>query len=319
MKASFFKDEWTTYCPAEMMMEMSWDNLANILTTFIEVPTKEQTEMYNLWEFKINNNQIHRCADDCIALHGLVLDYDNNLSLNDALMQFYGFECVIYTTFNHGPDKDKFRIVLPFTKPMSIEQFVLKRQAMIDAFPGADRASFSRSQAIFLHSGPDKTKSFSCKLNGVFLDPDIFPDEIIEPIVYTERTNKEIDPEFAIVYKDAIIKSLASCRGIRHLNALSLVIILKSCGGTFAEYQQIVRVAGAPDSCIQDLKSQTEAWAAISDDALIGKVKRDKFIANFGGQPLKIGHIEDETKLQKMIRLKRESIQRRKSGHTIQQ
>ena len=75
----------------------------------------------------------------------------------------------------------------------------------------------------------------------------------------------------------------------------------------------------APDSCIQDLKSQTEAWAAISDDALIGKVKRDKFIANFGGQPLKIGHIEDETKLQKMIRLKRESIQRRKSGHTIQQ
>ena len=287
MKASFFKDEWTTYSPADMMIDISWKELASILTTFTKVSSKEQTQMFNLWEFKIENDQIHRCKDDCIALHGLVLDYDNNLLLNDALMQFNGFECVIYTTFNHSSIKDKFRIVLPFNRPMTMDQFVLKRQAMIDAFPGADRASFSRSQAIFLHSGPDETKSFACKMDGIFLDPDIFIDEIVEPVVYKERIqNTEIDSEFKQAYKTAIIKSLMSCKGIRHLNSLSVVIMLKSCDATFSDFQQIAKVAGAPDSCIQTIKSQTESWTAISDSALITKAKRDKFIANFGGTPI---------------------------------
>jgi len=270
-----------------MMVDLLWSEIAEHLTTFIEVPTKEQTEMYNLWEFKVNDAQIHRCKDDCVALHGLVLDYDNNLSLNDALIQFSEFECVFYTTFNHGPSKDKFRIVLPFAKPMSAEDFVLKRQSMIDAFPGADRASFSRSQAIFLHSGPDKSRAFSCRFNGVVLDPDVFVDEVVEAIEYNEhKQDVEIDPEFKTAYKSAVIKSLMTCRGIRHLNSLSLVIILKSCGGTFAEYQQIVKVAGAADSCIQELKSQTESWAAVSNSALIGKKKRDEFIARFGGSQI---------------------------------
>lgn len=273
------------------MLDLSWDELAFHLTTFIEVPTKEQTEMYNLWEFKINDDQIHRCKDDCIALHGLVLDYDNNLSLNDALIQFCDLECVFYTTFNHGPTKDKFRIVLPFTKPMSAEDFVLKRQAMIDAFPGADRASFSRSQAIFLHSGPDESKSFACRFKGVMLDPDVFVDEIIEPAVIKKNSGDEKvnDPEFKAAYKTAVIKSLMSCKGIRHLNALGLVIIVKSCGGEFSDYQQIVKVAGAADSTIQTTRSQVEAWMAVDDNALIGKDKRDRFIATFGGSPVTMG------------------------------
>ncbi len=288
MIISFFKDEWTTYSSKEMMMDMSWAGVAEILTSFIQVPVKEHTQMYNLWEFSVSDkNEIHRCKDDCIALHGLVLDYDNNLTLNNALVQFYGFECVIYTTFNHGPNKDKFRVVLPFSKPMPLEDFILKRKSMLDAFPGVDRASFSRSQAIFLHSGPDKNKSFSCKMDGIMLDPDIFESEIVEPVVYKEYArDTPIDPKFAAAYKTAIINSLMSCRGIRHLNSLNVVIILKSCGGTFTDYQQIVKVAGAPDSCIQDVKSQTESWAAISDDALIGKAKRDEFIKRFGGNPV---------------------------------
>ena len=290
MKISFFKNEWTTYCPAEMMIDLDWNEIADILTTFIKVPVKEQTQMYNLWEFKVTDGEIHRCKDDCIALHGLVLDYDNNLTLNDALLQFDGYECVFYTTFNHSTKKDKFRVVLPFTKPMSIEQFALKKQAMIDAFPGVDRASFSRSQAIFLHSGPDESLAFSCRFNGVVLDPDIFIDEVAEPIVYkTQTDDKSLQtPGFRSAYKAAIISSLMTCRGVRYLHSLSLVIILKSCGGTFEEYQSIVRIAGAADSCIQDIKSQTESWAAVSNDALIGKIKRDKFINQFGGIPVNI-------------------------------
>lgn len=300
MKISFFKDEWTTYSPEEMMMDLTWDQFADILLNFIEVDVKEKTEMYNLWEFKINDGQIHRCKDDCIALHGLVLDYDKNLSLNDALVQFnsFGFDCVFYTTYNHKPGNDRFRVVLPFSQPLTEEQFRTKRKSMIDSFPGVDRASFSRSQAIFLHSGPNKEHAFSCRLKGNLFDPSIFEDEIIEPVttISTRSYNTEMTTEVMTKYRNDVLGALSTCSGIRHLNSLSLVIILKSCGGTFADYQQIVKIAGAQDSCIQDYKTQIETWQTISDDCKIGKGKRDKFILEFGGTPINFNNTGEKNK-----------------------
>lgn len=318
MIISFFKDEWSTYSPAEMMLDLSWDNIAEKLTTFIKVKTKEETEMYNLWEFKVDNEMIHRCKDDCVALHGLVIDYDNNLTLNDAIEQFYsfGFECVIYTTFNHSPAKDKFRVVLPFSKTLTAEEFSRKRKSIIESFPGADRASFSRSQAIFLHSGPDETQAFSCRLPGQLLDPTIFEDEIFEPIKPAEvREDIEMDPDFKQRYRTAIINSLMSCKGFRHLNALSVVIMLKSCGATFEDYQRIVAVAGDPDSHIQHIKSQKEAWAAVPNDALISGKKRNEFISRFGGKPVKMERA-DEPQLTRQLKSIKERLKKR-NGNTV--
>jgi hypothetical protein len=265
-------------------MDMSWEEIAEVLCAFIKVPTKELTEMYNLWEFKAVGGEIHRCKDDCIALHGLVLDYDQNLSMVDAVNQFAGFECVIYTTFNHGTDsKDKFRVVLPFGTPMPIDSFDKKRKAMLDAFPGVDRASFSRSQAIFLHSGPSADKAFAARMGGVMLDWTVFEDEIVVP--YTPVvSNFTPDDEFQTAYRESIIESLSTCSGFRHLTSLSLAIILKSCGASFADYCAIVQACGAKDSCIQDRATQQETWAAARDDVRIGREKRDRFITEHGGK-----------------------------------
>jgi len=289
MIITFFKSEWDTYTPKEMMLTASWDEVADILTSFIRVRSKEDTEMYNLWEFKTSEDgDIHRCKDDCVALHGLVLDYDGKLTLAKAVEQFTGYECVIYTTFNHGKaGADKFRVVLPFTQPLSTTDFNKKRASMIDHFVGADRASFSRSQAIFLHSGPNKDNAFSVRLRGYVIDPTAFEDEeIIEYVVSETAITKDVDPAFQSAYKNAVITALSGCSGIRHMNSLSLAIILKSCGATFADYRAIVQAAGAKDSCIQDPKTQEETWAAVAEDVKIRREKRDKFIANFGGQPV---------------------------------
>jgi hypothetical protein len=310
MIISFFKDEWSTYSPEDLMIETSWDDIAEQLTTFVQVETKEQTEMYNLWEFKVVDGQIHRCKEDCVALHGLVLDYDNNLTLNDALYRFCDFECVIYTTFNHGPNKDKFRVVLPFTRPLSVKEFSLKRKSMIEEFVGVDRASFSISQAIFLHSGPDASKAFSCRFKGVWLDPDAFEDEEIIEYVPVERKESPVDDEFKVAYRKALIDSLLSCRGFRHLNSLNIVIMLKSCGATFNDYLQIVQTAGDADSTIQDPRAQKEAWAAVPEDALIGRKKRDEFIAKFGGKPVKVNPPQ-EYAITRQVRMMKEKLMKR--------
>jgi hypothetical protein len=122
-------------------------------------------------------------------------------------------------------------------------------------------------------------------MNGIILDPNIFDDEIVSPVIYNP-IHTTMNPTVAEKYKVSVIESLLRCSGIRHLDSLSLAIILKSCGAKFADYQAIVQVAGARDSCIQDPKKQTETWAAVANDVKIGRLKRDAFIKKFGGNLL---------------------------------
>lgn len=286
MIITFFKSEHETYMPSDMSVDLDWNEIVAVLTTFNKVPVKEHTHMYNLWEFQVKENQIHRCKEDCIALHGLVLDYDKNITLEKAVEQFTGFECVIYTTFNHRHlENERFRIVVPFTKPMPISVFDRKRAAMIDSFPGVDRASFTRSQAIFLHSGPDEANAFSAHMQGEFLDWEVFEDEeIIEYKPQPTNAVTTLTPQQQQSYRAEIIKSLYTCRDFRHINALNIVIILKSCGATFADYCAIVDACGHAGSVIRENRSKNDAWAAVPNDVKIGKQKRDKFIKQFGGQ-----------------------------------
>jgi hypothetical protein len=314
MKISFFKSEFETYSPADLMIDMQWSDIVAALTSFVQVPSKEDTEMYNLWEFKVEEIDgvqfIHRCKDTCIALYGLVLDYDNNLSLIDAVEQFAGFECVIYTTYNHAiKGTDKYRVVLPFAAPMPVAEFVKKRKSMIDAFPGVDRASFSRSQAIFLHSGPAADHAFSAHMEGCWMDWTVFQDEVI--VEHTvQPTSTKVDADFNDAYKNAVIESLSKCEGFRHMTSLSLAIILKSCGANFADYRAIVAVAGAKDSCIHDPRKQQETWDAVSDDVRITKDKRDKFIVAHGGEPVRVKKVNTiDAKIERLKR-KLENVRR---------
>lgn len=294
--------EWDTYTSDEMCMDYTWDEIAGILTAFTKVSTKESTRMYNLWEFIVRDNEIHRCADDCLFLHGLVLDYDKNLSLIDAVKEFTGFECVIYTTFNHEfGKKDRYRVVIPFTKPMPKASFDRKRKSMIDSFPGVDRASFSRSQAIFLHSGPDQQNAFAERMRGVYLDWEVFEDEEVIPYKPVEQKSAGMETELQDAYRDAVISSLRSCRGFRHMTSLSLAIILKSCGANFADYCGIVAACADPDSCIHDPATQKETWANVPNDIRIGRTKRDEYIKKHGGKPVSLKQSTVlENKIQKL-------------------
>jgi hypothetical protein len=263
------------------MIEATWDEVADMLTTFHQVRRKEDTQMYNLWEFKIKKGTIHRCSADCVAVHGLVLDYDNNLSIEKAIEMYDGFECVIYTTFRNGEEglSDRFRVVLPFEEPLSFEDFKLKKKSMQEAFTGVDDSSFSLSQALYLHSGPNTDNAFAVRMRGDYLDPTKFENEVIIPYEKTDRTKVSILPG----YKKSIIKSLLTCREIRYMNSMSLVVILKSCDATFEDFKAMIPVVCAGDSSIQFPKKQIDVWLAVNDMVTIRAENRDKFIREFGG------------------------------------
>lgn len=287
MKITFFNSEFEPYIPASKSQDRDWDRIVKTLTYFHHVADKEDTRMFNLWEFKVVNGEIYRNKDNCLFLHGLVLDYDKNLSLSQALERFSPFEYVIYSTFNHGIKGDRFRVVLPFTHPMPIEEFKKKRASMIESFPDVDRASFSRAQAIFLHSGPDPKLAFSKHNKGIYIDWTGFDDEqIIEYQPRPRDPNNSMSPQQEAEYRGRVLQALGTCSGIRYIDALSMAIIIKSCRGTFMDFQNIISFTADSDSCINDTKKQQETWNNVQDDVMISAEKRDAYIKKHGGQPL---------------------------------
>lgn len=317
MHISMMKNVFSPIDPLNQLT-LSWDDIVKKLTYFNESKTKEQTPMFNLWQFKTLKdgaelgrkydydtegnkletykelpNTIRRCAKNAIGLWGLVLDYDGKKTIEEALIEMDGIECVIYTTFRHTLDLHKFRVVMPFTRMVSLEEFELVQEDMHHCFPFADAASFSISQAIYLHSGLDKSISISGHLSGNKIDPDIFvATEKEEQSIKQDSTSTSMDQYEFNKYQISIMNSLLTCRDI-HRGAtktngggLTLALICKSIGVTFDVFQQVCSTVTSSDSCLRDNATQRQIWNEVVGDR-ITRQKRDKFILENNGVLLK--------------------------------
>ena len=85
-----------------------------------------------------------RSEDNAIRMHALIIDYDDGLTIDEAVELFKSYEFILYSSFNHQrhkyhPDgsvkdtpKDKFRIIMPFEVVcekkdwLQINEYVLK-------------------------------------------------------------------------------------------------------------------------------------------------------------------------------------------------
>jgi hypothetical protein len=89
-----------------------------------------------------------RRTEDCAALSALILDYDENVSIEDALLRFIvneKLEFVLYTSFNHQREKtpgyikrDKFRVVIPLLTECPKEEWELIKHNLDTFAPGVD-------------------------------------------------------------------------------------------------------------------------------------------------------------------------------------
>jgi origin of replication binding protein len=117
------------------------------------------------------------------SMNVLVLDYDNDPKLNhptltfdEAIKRFDGLACAMYTSFNHKNtykgNVDKFRIVLPLTDTVEIEEVESRKEALMKLFPEADPASFVPSQPFYVPiAHPDRVNLHRSHENsGEFFD-----------------------------------------------------------------------------------------------------------------------------------------------------
>lgn len=192
-------------------LECSWPEAQDFLTWHWPAERKTDVGMFNLGHFRsaddpqvewarrydyINGERqdtyqempgrVRRCIHNLIGIGGIVLDFDGGTTFDQAIEDYRELSLVAYTTFrNLVPDEqgqavEKFRVVIPFSRPLLRDDIPGRRNAIQELFPTVDMASFSQSQAFYLHSGPNPRTH---RQAGLIIDPyEAFAEEIIVPM-----------------------------------------------------------------------------------------------------------------------------------------
>jgi len=118
-------------------VETTWDKIVQLFTDEHQTfPKKHQAKLFNAAEYLLPS-EISEDSDDLVKdkdgnfyttrrqvnltrNHVLVLDFDSDATLEDALLRFKKYELVYYTSHSHLADDNtqKFRILILFHKPI---------------------------------------------------------------------------------------------------------------------------------------------------------------------------------------------------------
>lgn len=297
MIISIFNDVYSAVDP-QNVFDLEWDDARKILGDWIEVSAKTDTKLFNLWDFKLDKTQavlrqtdykISRCAENTLGLWGLVLDFDNMdadsdkaLTIDKAQEQYADYEYVLYTTYRHLYDgrTHKFRMIIPFSERLETHVFKAKKQSLLSAFKAADMASFSASQAFYLHSG-DKKKAYTHYNSGKFIDLTEYTDAP-PPQMYIEPAFKRPSSS----YTETVLACLSRVRGLHYEEAMNLANIVKSSGGGIQDYFALCGTAFAVDS---SHRTKSEKTLISEFERAYKSVKRDTinaFLSSHGAPKL---------------------------------
>jgi hypothetical protein len=315
MIISTFKSVGKAY--VDLKIDLPWDEIVELLMEHHKANSKTDVELYNMAEFKdvsdptvewgrkyhyVNGekqetydlipNTVRRCKANVLAITGIILDIDDDKTIPEVYDILDGIEYVLYTTFRHTPEKHKFRVAIPFSRPLLKDDIQGRQQSIIDTLPNVDNCSFTVSQSFYFHSG--NNDPFAFRNRGVMIDPYDF--QYTPPPVYTppEITyDSTLTDEQRDHYKQRVIESLMSCRGLHYAGkndnnqaVLTLVSICKSIGLTFQEFDAICATMADPSSALVKQEIRRMAWAGW-DGNRVRRETRDKFIREYGGIPIR--------------------------------
>ena len=221
----------------DLQFDLPWKTIKDILLVHHDVENKTDVNLYNLVEFKtiddstvelgrryhyvdgvkqdtydVIPNTVRRSKNNVVGIHGIILDVDEFMTIDQTIELLDGLEYVLYTTFRHTMDKHKFRVVIPFSTALLEQDIAGRQQSIIDTFPGVDNASFTVSQSFYFHSG--KNDSIAFHNVGTIINPYDF--KIIEPVehVYnTDYTNSDIPIELVDELLGHIYRNVGSLKG----------------------------------------------------------------------------------------------------------
>lgn len=196
---------------------------------------------------------IRRCRDNVVRIHCLLIDVDGGMDRATAEQQWAGFEYVIYSTHGHRwvQGRDKFRMVLPLQRPLTLHQAEERKTALTAITLGAvDKASFTISQAFYFPSWTEHNEQhrfFEWRLGQRFPAHELPAEErprYREPPPVTEHTGRVRRTRMA----DIILECSRTGRGLRYADAIRLGCLYKQHGLSQQEFVTTVNMIASPDS-----------------------------------------------------------------------
>ena len=256
---NFFNSEFEAYCNPKQQSNLNWNELCELFSNSTEIPYKEANALYNFCEFKTEGYSspniqgievkelCRRAKENVIQLHALILDIDMYMTIEEALIVFEQYSYILYTTFSHDPknSKDKFRIILPLTTPISGEDLEKRRMNFSEHFV-CDAASFSVSQCFFFpsHSKNNENEVFFKTNKGSSFDwTQIKTDESWQP--KKDYIVADNDSNFSHSYTSfEVMTALMSCNDVHYAprgtnGALALATICKGFNLTEEQFTEI--------------------------------------------------------------------------------
>lgn len=295
----------------ESELSATWSEAQQLFTYCHPARRKEDVQMFNLGEFRqLSDAQCEpgrryhrnpqgerletwdeipatrrRSKSNLIAIHGIVLDIDRDHTIASAQQLYCDREYVLFSTFRHQvPDnnnqrRDKFRIILPFTQPLLAADIPGRQQAIRQAFPGVDPASFSMSQSFYFHSGANPVTHIN---TGHMIDP--YGDFAYQPVPEPQpRTTVIEDWQWTRQAQAAVVRSLLTCGGVSRARLLPLASICKTTGLDLAVFRSIAHQILRSDSTGHNEAALEELWHYANDR--IKNTTRDAWISEHGGIP----------------------------------
>jgi len=135
---------------------------------------------------------IGRYADNVIQYTCLMLDYDGGFTIPEAIERFIDYVHFGYTSFNHSPEVNKFRVLIPLKTPIKPDQLKERKKAICKWLGDVDESCLAIGRAFYVPSCSEQNKGLADRWyndQGKILDWEMFEAEKHEPVYVKPKTN----------------------------------------------------------------------------------------------------------------------------------
>ena len=158
-----------------VLEETTWGQLRAKLTTF-EVREHKGGALWSPVSYKPNTTRANANVEHMFAA---VLDVDDGADpqMVHGHLTDLGVEHVVHSTFSSTPEKPKFRVIVPFVKPVPAEKWASLWPALCDLLTEGhtDRGTKDPARLFFWPTTKPGGKTFTYSGHGRALDPDAIP------------------------------------------------------------------------------------------------------------------------------------------------
>jgi hypothetical protein len=210
IKFSKFEDQYDITPKA---IEANWADIVDLFSEHRVFNGDKTQEMhFNGCEFNGDRRQ-----DNVVAMHMLVLDYDDGLPIDEAQKLFSEYEHIGYTSYNHQvpkngkPPVDKYRVIIPLVTPCPMKDWMEIRHNVETFAPQVDMASVKLSQPFAVPLVRTNGGKIAWHNEGKWLDvSDWERQNQFDPTNYTNYTpstpDNEVDEDFIFETKKGSVR-----------------------------------------------------------------------------------------------------------------